>query len=108
VFPGGFYDVRWFRVDDRGKLVEITRERFQLRNHSVGRTRSVSRIDPRLAAKALPTSGRGQATQSGRGPLADQASPHWAKVAGAVLCVLLLPVAGALLALKQARGWHFG
>jgi hypothetical protein len=56
VFPGGFYDVRWFRVDDRGKLVEITRERFQLRNHSVGRTRSVSRIDPRLAAKALPTS----------------------------------------------------
>jgi hypothetical protein len=56
VFPGGFYDVRWFRVDDRGKLVEITRERFQLRNHSVGRTRSVSRTDPRLAAKALPTS----------------------------------------------------
>jgi hypothetical protein len=34
VFPGGFYDVRWFRADDRGKLVEIARERFQLRNHS--------------------------------------------------------------------------
>jgi hypothetical protein len=30
VFAGGFYDVRWFRADDRGKLVEITRERFQL------------------------------------------------------------------------------
>jgi hypothetical protein len=57
VFPGGFYDVRWFRADDRGKLVEITRERFQLRNHSIGhRTRSVSRIPRRLAAKALPTS----------------------------------------------------
>jgi hypothetical protein len=28
VFPGGFYDVRWFHADDRGKLVEITRERF--------------------------------------------------------------------------------
>src|SRR4029453_6196645 len=36
VFPGGFYDVRWFRADDRGKLVEIARERFQLRNHSLG------------------------------------------------------------------------
>jgi hypothetical protein len=23
---------RWFRVDDRGRLVEITRERFKLRN----------------------------------------------------------------------------
>jgi hypothetical protein len=57
VFPGGFYDVRWFRADDRGKFVEITRERFQLRNHSVGtRTRSVSRTDSRLAAKALPSS----------------------------------------------------
>jgi hypothetical protein len=32
VFPSGFYDVRWFRAEDRGKLVEITRERFQLRN----------------------------------------------------------------------------
>jgi hypothetical protein len=57
VFPGGFYDVRWFRADDRGKLIEITRERFQLRNHSVGhRTGSVLRIPRRLAAKALPTS----------------------------------------------------
>jgi hypothetical protein len=37
VFPGGFYDVRWFRADDRGKLIEITRERFQRRNHPVGR-----------------------------------------------------------------------
>ena len=35
VFAGSFYDVRWFRADDRGKLVEITRERFQLRNHSI-------------------------------------------------------------------------
>jgi len=35
VFPSGFYDVRWFRADDRGRLVEITRDRFQLRNHSV-------------------------------------------------------------------------
>ena len=57
VFAGGFYDVRWFQADDRGKLVEITRERFQLRNHSIGRrTGSVSRSDPRLAPKALPFS----------------------------------------------------
>ena len=56
VFAGGFYDVRWFRADDRGKLVEITRERFQLRNHSIGRTESVSRSNPRLAPKALPIS----------------------------------------------------
>jgi hypothetical protein len=54
VFPSGFYDVCWFRANDRGKLVEITRERFQLSNHSIGRTRSVSRTDPRLAPKALP------------------------------------------------------
>jgi hypothetical protein len=57
VFPGGFYDVRWFRADDRGKLCEITRERFQLRNHPVRRrTRSASRSNPRLAPKALPIS----------------------------------------------------
>jgi hypothetical protein len=57
VFPGGFYDVRWFRADDRGKFVEITRERFQLRNHSVApRTGSLSRSNPRLAPKALPIS----------------------------------------------------
>jgi hypothetical protein len=37
----------------------------------------------------------------------DKESRHWLK-AGAVLGVLVLPVAGALLALKQARGWHFG
>ena len=57
VFPSGFCDVRWFRADDRGKLVEITRERFQLRNHSIGRlTGSAPRINRRLAPKALPTS----------------------------------------------------
>jgi hypothetical protein len=57
VFAGGFYDVRWFRADDRGKLIEITRERFQLQNHSIGRrTGSVSRSNPRLAPKGLPTS----------------------------------------------------
>jgi hypothetical protein len=57
VFPSGFYDVRWFRADDRGKLIEITRERFQLQNHSIGRrTGSVSRSNPRLAPKALPIS----------------------------------------------------
>jgi hypothetical protein len=57
VFPSGFYDVRWFRADDRSKLVEITRERFQLRNHSVGLRRgSVPRSNPRLAPKALPIS----------------------------------------------------
>jgi hypothetical protein len=33
--PGGFYEVRWFRRD-RARFVEITRERFQLRNHSIG------------------------------------------------------------------------
>jgi hypothetical protein len=57
VFAGGFYEVRWFRADDRGKLIEITRERFQLRNHSVGRrTGSGSQAKPRLAPKALPIS----------------------------------------------------
>jgi hypothetical protein len=57
VFPSGFYDVRWFRADDRGKLLEITRERFQLRNHSIGwRPGSVSRTNQRLAPKALPIS----------------------------------------------------
>ena len=55
VFAGGFYDVRWFQADDRGKLVEITRERFQLRNHSIGRLPgSVTRNNPRLAPKVLP------------------------------------------------------
>ena len=57
VYPSGFYDVRWFRADDRGKLVEITRERFQLRNHPVGRrTGSTSRINRKLAPKGLPAS----------------------------------------------------
>lgn len=57
VFAGGFYDVRWFRADDRGKLIEITRERFQLQNHSIGRRAgSVSRNNPRLAPKALSIS----------------------------------------------------
>jgi hypothetical protein len=57
VFPGSFYDVRWFRADDRGKLIEITRERFQLQNHSVGpRRESVSRTNQKLAPKGLPTS----------------------------------------------------
>jgi len=56
VFPGGFYDVRWFRADDRGKLIEITRERFQLRKHSVAPRRGVTRTNTRLAPKALPTS----------------------------------------------------
>ena len=57
VFPGSFYDVRWFRADDRGKLVEITRERFQLRNHSVGRrTGSAVRTNRKLAPKRLPAS----------------------------------------------------
>ena len=57
VFPSGFYDVRWFRADDRGKLIEITRERFQLQNHPVGRrTGSASRINRTLAPKELPAS----------------------------------------------------
>src|SRR5215217_1254629 len=57
VVPGGFYEVRWFRADDRGKLVEITRERSQLRNHSIGPRRgSVLRAQQRLAPKALPVS----------------------------------------------------
>jgi hypothetical protein len=55
VFPSGFYDVRWFRADDRGKRVEITRERFQLWHHSISpRTKSASQTNPRLAPKALP------------------------------------------------------
>ena len=57
VFPGGFYDTRWFRADDRGKLVEITRERFQLRKHLIRPRRgSGSRTPPGLATKALPIS----------------------------------------------------
>ena len=56
VFPSGFYDVRWFRADDRGKLVEITRERFQLRKHPVGPRRGLSPTNTRLAPKALPSS----------------------------------------------------
>jgi hypothetical protein len=56
VFPSGFYDVRWFRADDRGKLIEISRERFQLRKHSIGPRRGVSRTDRKLAPKGLPTS----------------------------------------------------
>ena len=57
VFPSGFYDVRWFRADDRGKLIEITRERFELRNHSAGRrTGPASRINRKLAPKGLPAS----------------------------------------------------
>jgi hypothetical protein len=57
VFPSGFYDVRWFRTDDRGKLVEITRERFQLRNHSVRRrTGFASRINRKLAPQGEPSS----------------------------------------------------
>jgi hypothetical protein len=57
VFPGGFYDVRWYRADDRGKLIELTRERFQLQNHSAGpRRESVSRTNQILAPKGLPTS----------------------------------------------------
>src|SRR5215216_475652 len=56
MFPGGFYDVRWFRADDRGKLREVTRERFLLRNHSIGRTGSVSRSQPRFDPKAVPIS----------------------------------------------------
>ena len=57
VFPSSFYDVRWFRADDQGKLVEITRERFQLRNHPVRRrTTPASRINRKLAPKALPIS----------------------------------------------------
>jgi hypothetical protein len=56
VFPSGFYDVRWFRADDRGKLIEITRERFQLRKHSIGPRRGVSRTDRNLAPEGLPTS----------------------------------------------------
>jgi hypothetical protein len=55
VFAGGFYDVRWFQADDRGKPVEITRERFQLRNHSIGRQPgSITRSNPRLAPNMLP------------------------------------------------------
>jgi hypothetical protein len=57
VYPGGFYELRWFRADDRGKLIEITRERFQLRNHSIGTRRgSISRALHTLAPKPLPIS----------------------------------------------------
>ena len=59
VSPNGFCDVRWFRTDDRGKLIEITRERFQLRNHAIcRRTRSVSRTNRKSAFKARGVSWR--------------------------------------------------
>ena len=72
VFPSGFYDVRWFRADDRGRLVEITRERFQLRNHSVGRRTASDIADQSKVGsqRVAHHRGRDQATQSGRGPLA--------------------------------------
>ena len=55
VFPSGFYDVRWLRADDGGKVVEITRERFQLRNQSVGRrTGSASRTIESWLPKRCP------------------------------------------------------
>ena len=53
VFAGGFYDVRWFGADDRGKLIEITRERFQLRKHSIAPRRGASRTNRRLAPEAV-------------------------------------------------------
>jgi hypothetical protein len=57
VVRGSFYEVRWFWADDRGKLIEITRERFQLRNRPIGpRRASISSARPRLATKALPIS----------------------------------------------------
>jgi hypothetical protein len=41
--PGGFYEARWFRLD-RGKFVEMTREKFQLKNQAFAAlTRSGSR-----------------------------------------------------------------
>jgi hypothetical protein len=56
VFPSGFYEVRWYQADNRGKLAEITRERFQLQNHSLGRrTGSTTRTNRKLAPKPLPT-----------------------------------------------------
>jgi hypothetical protein len=72
VFPSGFYDALWFRADDRGKLVEITRERFQLRNHSVGpRWGSPSRARSKVGHQSTAHQrGRGEATQSRGGPLA--------------------------------------
>ena len=54
VFPSGFYDVGWFRADDRGKLIEITRERFRMRKHSIAPRRGASRTNRKLAPKALP------------------------------------------------------
>jgi hypothetical protein len=41
LFPGGFYEVSWFRADDRGKFVGITRERFQLRWDEITQGRAV-------------------------------------------------------------------
>jgi hypothetical protein len=38
LYPSGFYEVRWFRLD-RAKFVEVTREKFQLKNHSSVRNR---------------------------------------------------------------------
>jgi hypothetical protein len=35
LYPGGFYEVRWCRLD-RGEFVEITREKFQLKNYAFG------------------------------------------------------------------------
>ena len=40
--------------DDRGKLVEITRERFQLRNHSIRPPHRICFEQFKVAPKALP------------------------------------------------------
>lgn len=36
LYRPGFREARWFRLNRRKKFVEITREKFQLTNHSIG------------------------------------------------------------------------
>jgi hypothetical protein len=72
LFPSGFYDVRWFRPDERGKLVEITRERFQLRNQPGRPPDRIIADQSTVGSQSVAYQrGRDQATQSGRGPLAS-------------------------------------
>lgn len=87
VFPCGFYDVRWFRADDRGKLdnhpgavpaaesPHRPPDRICIAEQSKIGPKALpisdDEIQPRrLAPEVVASRGRDQATQSGTGPLA--------------------------------------
>jgi hypothetical protein len=72
LFPSGFYDVRWFRPDERGSSLKSPASGSNYGISPVGRRTGLSRINRRLAPKSVAYQrGLDQATQSGRGPLAS-------------------------------------